>query len=122
MGVKTRTIRIDGGTTAVKVALEDGHRRHLSLYAQSGSCVISIGSGSHTDGALVIAQGNILSTELPFASEIWYSGDGTSLLVITDRDRTSILTYHNLVLTYNEIVLTYQSADYVRYLSPPVFK
>ena len=121
MGVKTNTIKVDGGASAVQVAVEDGHRRYIGLYAQDGSCVISVGSGVHADTAITIAQGNIFEPHPDFTSEVYYSGAATTLLIITDIDRPTVLTYDDLVLTYSGTVLTYKNADHDKYLPDPVF-
>ena len=121
MSTKVNTIKVDGGASAVQVAVEDGHRSYLGLYAQTGSCVVSIGDGVHADTAITIAQGNIFEPQPNYGDEVYYSGATTTLLVITDRNRPTVITYEAVVLTYGGTVLTYFNGDQVRYLAPPVF-
>ena len=122
MNVKTNTTRVDGTAVVQVVAVEDGHRRYLGLYAKSGSCFISVGNGEHADEMITIAQGNIFESTATYGDKISYTGVGTQLLVIMDIDRPTILTYENTVLTYVDVTLTYRNEDYSRHLPDPVFK
>jgi len=121
MGIQTNTIKVDGTGDVAHVAVFDSHRKYLGLYAQSGSCVVSIGDGTHADMAITIAQGNIFEPDPGFTEAVYYTGVGTTLLVITDAHRPTVLTYDDVVLTYDGTALTYQNDDQVRYLAPPVF-
>lgn len=121
MGIKTNTTRIDGDASEVVAAVEDGHRQYLGLYAQFGSCIISVGNGVHATEAITIAQGNIFEPSIAFGDIIYYSGANTQLLVINDIDRLTILTYTNLPLTYDGTPLAYRHNDYDTRLDGPVF-
>lgn len=121
MGIETNTISVDGTASPQRIALHDGHRRYLALYAKLGACEISIGEGDHAAHTIVIQQGNIFEPTPPIGNAIYYTGVGTTLLIISGVGRPALLAYDSILISYSGIPLTYHSAGDCLYLPPPVF-
>lgn len=121
MNVKLNVTSVTGAINPVKICQEDGHRRYLGLYAKSGTCVVSVGEGDHFNSSYVLAEGILLEPSEAYGSPCYYSGDTTTLLVLTDRDRPSILTYSNVLLTYDSETIFYTGKEFSRHLPDPVF-
>lgn len=105
--VKTTTNRYEGGVTGAVVAVRDDKRKYIGLYAQSGSCLVSLGEVMHTNNQLTLAQGNLFETAVNVLDRILYSGAGTVLLVIQDVNSDIVLNYMFTTLTYDSEPIAY---------------
>lgn len=109
MAILTTTIAVDGiEDIPVEVAVQDDHRKYITLYARTGSCKVSLGDVDHETGSLIIAQGNQLDLERINGSRVLFSKEDTNdalLHVTTGIGDNTVLTSDDKVLTYNGTVL-----------------
>lgn len=120
MSVKTTTFIFDGTESPVVAAPQDFYRKYIGLYAKEGSCLISIGDGDHIENSIQITNGNLFEPTVSIGNAIYYSGEGSQLLVIRDVNWDGEpLSYYGHILYYYRRVLSYQEPT--KYLPPPIF-
>ena len=105
--VKLTTQAFTGTTTAQTVALADDKRRYLALYAQAGSCLVSIGEGTHATMAITLTEGTYFETAVNQLSKVQYTGDATTLLAVQDVDSKICLTSDAVLLSYDSEPMYY---------------
>jgi len=120
--VATTTVVVNGAAAEASqvVAIEDGTRAYIALYAKTGTCKISLGDGTHADTYMSLGPGNYFETAVNFIGQVEFSTTGAVLHIIQDRDSQCGLTSDNLMLTSDGETMTY-SARGSRLLPTPVF-
>lgn len=102
-----------GTTTPIQLVPEDiSGRDYIGFYSKLGTCYIYFGFAKSVGGAfpsgaalepyaLELEEGRLLETEeIPTSGEVWYWGQNSELVLLTERAAATFLTYNNIYLFY----------------------